>query len=262
MKIIVSHDVDHLRAKEHLLDRYWPGMLVKSLCALAQQEDARITRRFRLRLENLQDLRAYNRANGISETYFFATRKGLSLSYSHKAVGPFASWLRREGVEIGLHGQSPDSLQALMEEKERLSAVGAGVPRGIRNHYLRKTSRSLGIMGAAGFTYDSTYMQLTRPFKQDGIWEIPISIMDVTVLSPTYNDSVKVWDRTLHIIHEAEKRRIPYFVINFHDVYFCDGWRNHRDWYERLIQFFSDGRYPFSGFLAAVDELEGQSGAA
>lgn len=255
MEIIVSHDVDHLRIEEHFSDRYLWGLTFKTLQSLVKGEQASLIQRFKRKLENIQELRTFNDQLGIKETYFFACRKGLSLSYDYQDAAPHVDWLLQQGVEVGLHGQSPDSLEGLLEEKKRLSEIHKGTISGIRNHYLRKSSATLEIMEKAGFLYDSTYMEIISPFRSGNLWEIPISVMDVKVLSAVYNAPNQAWEQTLALIQQAESSNVPYFVVNFHDVYFSEGWKSHKDWYVRLMNYLKERAYNFTTFNQAVLKL-------
>lgn len=256
MKIIVSHDVDHLSIKEHLIDRYFLGLVYKSALGIIRGERFSLRKRFALKTENIKELRLFNQSMGVRETYFFATRKGLSLSYDYREAQSIITWLLQEGIEVGLHGQSPDSLDGLKEEYSRLKEIHSGEIIGIRNHYLRKTENTLEIMGKVGFQYDSTFMELKAPFKSGSIWEIPISVMDVSVLSSIANNEVSVWEKTIQLINEAESKQLPYFVINFHDVYFSEGWPSHRNWYIKLITHLKDRGFHFISFNQALEELK------
>lgn len=255
MKIIVSHDVDHLRLGEHLTDRYLPGTLYRSIISKMKGEPFNFWKRFAFRTERLRELRAFNQSFGISETYFFATRKGLSLSYAYQEAAPHIKRLLLEGVEIGLHGQSPDSLEGLQEEVRRLKEIHQGELVGIRNHYLRKTPNTLKYMEACGFRYDSTHMGIEAPFQSGSLWEIPISVMDVTSLSPIHNHFPEAWENTMNTLEEAHAANLPYFVVNFHDLYFSDGWKMHRKWYTTLIEHFHQKQYSFISFREALTEL-------
>jgi hypothetical protein len=160
-----------------------------------------------------------------------------------------------EGVEVGLHGQSPDNLNELQEELNRLKEIHQGEILGIRNHYLRKSENTLKYMEACGFKYDSTHMGVTPPFKAGQLWEIPITIMDVTTLSPIRNHFNETWEKTMQTLEEAQAAQLPYFVVNFHDLYFSDGWKMHRKWYISLIEYFQQNQYKFISFREALSEL-------
>src|SRR5690606_12812330 len=109
MKIIVSHDVDHLYWTDHLVDTYFYGLLYRSLTALGKDGISikDFTKRFSTnQLTHAIDLNEFNKKAGIPSTFFFGMRKGLNLSYSWKQAGALIKKLHQNGACIGLHGMA------------------------------------------------------------------------------------------------------------------------------------------------------------
>ncbi len=260
MKIIVSHDVDHLTLSEHWRDRFYPGLIVKGLKGVLKGDLSAsefLKRSFSYRLERISELHEFNMQFGIKETFFFGMDNALSLSYNYKKAKPYITYLQEAGVEVGLHGINYNSQKNLTIEKKRLlELMGSDTAIGIRNHYLRRDETTLPIMEALGFTYDSTYNTLKQPWKVGSMWEIPISIMDATVLSPMGGKLASAKKESKRLLSEAQALNLPYFVINFHDIYFSPTYSEYKDWYTWLIKHLAEDGYEFISFNNALKELE------
>ncbi len=270
MKIIISHDVDHLFLKEHFKDSFLLGNLYRSLKQLAEGNISLNTllKRFPAQLNRVKELHEFNKKAGIRETFFFGMRKGLNLSYEWKDTQPFIDYLLKEKVLIGMHGMGYNSFDLLQEETNRFKTMlPKHYPLGIRNHYLRMDEISLGIMEKIGFLFDSTYYTTDNTkyhaadsvFLQGSIWEIPINIMDAGFVSNNKKELIDIKIKTLAKIQKAENNNQPFFVVNFHDLYFSDAYPVYKQWYEWLISYFLEQNYEFIDFLQALQILNKQT---
>jgi hypothetical protein len=159
-------------------------------------------------------------------------------------------------VLVGLHGMAYNNEVLLKEEKTRLqSMLPENYPVGIRNHYLRMDAQTLTIMSRIGFVYDSTEYNSEAPRRVNNMWEIPINIMDAGFLSNFKNDMNSLQQKTIQKIEDAKKMDRPFFVINFHDIFFSDGYPDFRKWYKWLIKYFFDSGFQFMNFREAVSTL-------
>ena len=84
MKIIVSHDVDHLWATDHVKDLIIPKFLVRSTIHLFQRRIAVPTFWGRLlacipgkRWNRIPEILEFDKANNIPSTFFFGMANGL-----------------------------------------------------------------------------------------------------------------------------------------------------------------------------------------
>ncbi len=270
MKIIISHDVDHLFLKEHFKDSFLLGNLYRSLKQLAEGNISLNTllKRFPAQLNRVKELHEFNKKAGIRETFFFGMRKGLNLSYEWKDTQPFIDYLLKEKVLIGMHGMGYNSFDLLQEETNRFKTMlPKHYPLGIRNHYLRMDEITLGIMEKIGFLFDSTYYTTDNTkyhaadsvFLQGSIWEIPINIMDAGFVSNNKKELIDIKIKTLAKIQKAENNNQPFFVVNFHDLYFSDAYPVYKQWYEWLISYFLEQNYEFIDFLQALQILNKQT---
>lgn len=257
MKIIISHDVDHLYLSDHWRDAFLPGLALRSLksCLRGQLSISAIANRFSFRMNRINELQAFNQRHHIPATYFFGMRTGLKLSYHWRTAKEYVRFLQDSGNEIGLHGMAYNDVEKLREEKKRLEEILELPVEGIRNHYLRLAESTLPTMAKLGFKFDSTQTGLDFPSKCGELTEIPISLMDVQLMKK-HPCNLKVWmEESWSRIKESEFKDIPYFVINFHDVYFSGGYLTFKSWYENLVVELKKRDYEFITFRTALDEL-------
>ncbi len=269
MKIIVSHDVDHLYIKEHFKDTFLLGLFYKAVKNVIRGNISYkvFFKRFSYKLNRVKELHDFNKKAGVKETFFFGMRKGLNLSYQWEDTKPYIDYLLKEDVLIGMHGMGFHSFELLKEEKARLKTMlPKQYPLGIRNHYLRMNDNTLHYMDKNGFLFDSTYYNTEdskyhfsdNVFLGGNIWEIPINIMDAGFVSNYINNPEGLKIKTIEKIKEAEEKGQPFFVINFHDLYFSDAYADYKQWYEWLIMFLSGKKYDFINFNEAVQILNNQ----
>ena len=105
MKIIVSHDVDHLYWKEHVLkDLYITKLWLRSIKLLltgvidAKTFASRINFWSDSRINRLEELMAFEKSMNIPSTYFFVMRPGLGVAYTAEKVAPFIQQILKQGL--------------------------------------------------------------------------------------------------------------------------------------------------------------------
>lgn len=259
MKVIISHDVDHLHWKEHWKDHFIPALAWRTVKAVAKKQLSIRNALLRLkpgRLHRVPELHTFNKANDIPSTYFFGMRKGLNLSYHYQSAQPLISFLLEDGATVGVHGMAYEDIKAMKEERSRYTQLTGSTPVGIRNHYLRKEKNTLHLMEKLGYLFDSTHNYIGAPFKQGNIWEFPISVMDVDVISFYDRNVDSARQKTIARLNEARQKRLPFFVVNFHDLYFSEGYPVHREWYFWLIEFLKEEGMMFTNFTEAIKWME------
>jgi hypothetical protein len=267
MKIIVSHDVDHLRVSEHLLrDLIIPKQIVRNHIELLTLKNSlkeyflRWLEVFHGKMQNIYELHAFNVQNNIPSTWFFGTANGTGLSYAHKAINPFVEHLMNNGAFVELHGICYDDKAIMLEEKKRLELKKKKPVKGIRMHYLKKNHQTLNLLSDCGYLYDSSVYEFKNPYRINKMWEFPIHIMDGYVLENhkkyQSRNIIEAMHFTFKTIEKAVNEKIKYFVIDFHDRYFTPKFRTWMEWYIGTINYLKTNGFEFVNFETAIEELE------
>lgn len=258
MKIILSHDIDHLHGLEHWRDVYWPGVWYRGAKALGKGQIGLVTywkRAWPLqRLERIKEVLELDRSVGATPTFFVGMTNGLRLSYSRKAIHPHINYLLAKKVPVGIHGMAYDKPKKMKEEYHAFLKLASGPPAGIRNHYLRQSENTLNLMTDLGYFFDSTTYKMKSPYNINGMWEFPISLMDVSLgIDSSLKDKQ---EHSIQVYENANKRELPYFVLNFHDNYFSGAYPSMKAWYVWFLQHLAKN-HAFITFEEAVKELNG-----
>lgn len=266
MKIILSHDIDHLNWSEHLLrDTYIPKLIVRTgiqrVKTLIDTKTtlARINFITQNRLNRLLELTAFLHNEQIRSTFFIAFANGLNLSYKTSQAIRIGEWLLKEGFAVGIHGLSYDHATGIAAEKQKGDALlGKQTLSGIRMHYLRYAPQTPELLSAAGYHFDSTEYKISDPYEVcKGLWSFPIGVMDCYAVTPEHENLEMGKEYTLKLLEEAKQKKLNYFVVNFHDVYFDDkGYNNYKTWLVWLVNHLKDEGHSFIDFETALAELK------
>jgi hypothetical protein len=167
----LSHDLDVVA--------WWPAFTALRLAELARHgELARLARVLGAATRTIartpvwsaiQALLAVEATYSVRSTWFvlcghptLATARAGDLTYrpDSRAARRILDAVNVAGHEIGLHGSfaTSDHHERFAEQRAALRALVGGDVAGVRQHYLRlRAATTPRGMGAAGFTYDSTY---------------------------------------------------------------------------------------------------------
>ncbi len=266
MKIILSHDIDHLKWSEHLLrDTYIPKLIVRTgIQRIKKLIDtktalARIDFVSENRLHRLDELIQFLNSRKVKSTFFIGFANGLNLSYTNKQALAIGERLLNEGFAVGIHGIAYKDAQGIQTEKAKGKALLSKQKfAGIRMHYLRKTENTHSLLAAAGYQYDSTEYRIANPYLvQPGLWSFPIGVMDCYAVTPE-NESLEMGKvYTLKLLEEAKEKQLDYFVVNFHDLYFDDkGYSSYKEWLIWLVDYLKEQGHTFTDFETAITELQ------
>jgi peptidoglycan/xylan/chitin deacetylase (PgdA/CDA1 family) len=263
VKIIISHDVDHLFWHDHLLDTWWPGLYLRTIRQINRGDINYTVALRRLvsgkTLHNIPALCDFLVENDIKSTFFIGTRKGLNLSYSYKKTGPIIDLIRKNGFEVGLHAIAYNDIIRLTEEVKRFEEIAGVEPEGVRTHYLRFDSSTHEIISSSGFKFDSSEYRIDHPYLLNNLWSIPISMMDVRVVQVNDEKNLQAAKkRTFEILERAREADIPFLVINFHDYFFSLAYPCHMAWFKWLISELKTEKYEFISFKDAVAILNAE----
>ncbi len=145
MKVIISHDVDHLYASEHIFkDLFIEKLWIRSVMHFLKSKISIKTMLYRLgmplvhnRMNRIDELMAFDKQHNISATYFFGMRNGLGLSYSQKSVHDWIKKVYENGFDVGVHGIDYSDYEKMQREHDDFEKMLDVCSFGIRNHYVR-----------------------------------------------------------------------------------------------------------------------------
>lgn len=275
MNVVISHDVDHLTLREHRTDLIIPkfiarfgiewflgytgwrevGMAIRSLWSGAWQ--------------HIGELMDFDQAHGVPSTFFVAVANGRKLSYSLADARKWITKMRDRGFDIGVHGieyESPDRAReelGLFREISGLETVGA------RMHNIGYSASSVLLdhsdvlrLKGIGYSYTSTTFGVDDAWSSGAFWEFPVHLMDTHVFMvgrPWKNRTPEQMRRsTIERLKGAADRGIRHFSLLFHDIYFCDYYRDYKEWYIWLIEYLKTEGYPLCSYRDALRELNGE----
>ncbi len=266
MKVIISHDVDHLTVWEHKGDLIIPKFWIRSFIELTIGKISLVELYYRLkdfiknRWNNIEELVQFNKANNIPATFFFGVNKGLGLSYHYEEAKSYIEFVKNNGFDIGVHGIEYYNFKGIKKEFELFRNISGLNKFGIRMHYLRWNETTLQLLSKAGYLFDSTLYIEKNPWKVDNLWEFPLHIMDGFILlgrrryqSLTLNQALDLTKRKIDTLY---KKGIRYLTILFHDRYFSNSFITWREWYISTIEFLKSNKFRFINYKQAIKELE------
>lgn len=264
MKIIISHDVDHLYRTDHLKDLIYPKLWVRETMNVFK---GRITfRNWYLRMispfnkirHHINEVMEFDRKNGVPSTFYFGMSKGLGMSYGYQKAVPVIENVIQQGFEIGVHGIDYLTQEGINKEHERFREIIKNDDFGIRMHYVQYNKDTFRKLNKVKYLYDTSEFEKSKgnciksPYKVDKMWEFPLCIMDTYL--PYDLDQAK--ELTIKLIQKAENKNLSYFSILFHDYQYCDAYSVYRDWYQWIIGWLKEQNYEFISYKNAVKELE------
>ncbi len=266
MKIIISHDVDHITVLEHTRDFIIPKFIVRSLIELGfgYTSISEINKRFAECLKNkwqsIEELMKFDKENNVPSTFFVGVSKGKGLCYSLENAEYWIKKIMERGFDIGVHGIAYDNYELIKAESDTFKRISNLKKFGIRMHYLRHNEYTLDYLDKAEYLFDTSIYELKNPYKIGNLWEFPLHIMDGYIF---YNKSrwqnvllEKARQDTRSLIEKAHENGINYFTILFHDRYFSEGFKQWKEWYMCLINYLKNNGFSFINYKNAITELE------
>lgn len=266
MKIIVSHDVDHLFRDDHYKDFIYPKLWIRSTMEIIKGEYGfkewlyRMCSPFKKNRHCINQLMYFDKGNGIPSTFFFGVEKGLGMSYGLDKAIDIIKCVDANGFDVGVHGIDYDDLERMKKEYDTFEKIIGRSDFGIRMHYVRFNQRTFNKMLQCGYLFDTTCFDKTsrdnclkKPYLIGSMWEFPLNIMDGYL--PKQIDEKK--EETLRLIKIAEQNKLPYLTILFHDYQFCEGYRTEMEWYKWIVIYLKSNGYEFISYRDAIKELNG-----
>lgn len=270
MKIIVSHDVDHLFAKEHFFrDLIYPKLWVRSfICFLKgkitlKECFLRCIHCFKKERHCIYELMKFDKSYQVSSTFFFGMNRGLGMSYYPEEAKLVIRQVAYEGFSVGVHGIEYRESSMIKKEYDTFVNLMGFKPCGNRMHYVRFDENTFENLSTVGYDFDTTEFNKKEcgtqkmPYKVGSMWEFPLTIMD-GYLPQNFNDAKK---ETLKKLEQCEKKGLEYVTVLFHDYQFCDDYKDIRDWYIWLIKYVHEKPdMTFISYEDAIRELESKNG--
>lgn len=204
-------------------------------------------------------LRTVERKHQLVSAFYFLDDETRPIdadySFNEKRIGNLINSLHREGCEIGMHGnqRSVTSKISLINSVKKLHRVFPYALKGIRQHRLRyEIPVTTEIQEECGFQYDTSLgfydhegfrNSFCLPFKlydfnkdqPSGIWEIPLLVMDCTLLEYR-NLSFEEADVQVNKLLEEVRKFSGVFTLLWHNGYFDEvRFPGIHGYYENLI---------------------------
>lgn len=264
MKIIISHDVDHLFGKDHCFDLIYPKLWVRSTLEFLKRYYgfsewlARMCSPFKKKRHNIEEIMRFDTQHSIPSTFFFGMKKGLGMAYSKKDAGKIIKIVQASGFDVGVHGVSYNCFEEMKAEYDSFRKIVGKTDFGIRMHYVRFDDSTFNNLAKCGYLFDSTEFNkkkghlIKKPYKVDAMYEFPLCIMD-GYLSPLLEDKIA---ETKELIMEAEKNDLPYLTILFHDYQFSKAYNTEKQWYVWVVKWLEDNGYKFISYRDAILEMD------
>ena len=265
MKVIVSHDVDHLTFWEHRRDLIIPKFFIRNAVEYfsghigLRETIARNGVVFTNRWHRLQEIMDFDKNQHIPSTFFFGVNRGCGLTYNLQNAAVWIGKVKNEGFDVGVHGIDFQNSEDIQKEFSIFQQVAGKDHFGIRMHYLRQSVDTLNHLSHAGYLFDSTRRAQESPYRIGDMWEFPLHIMDGDIIEhgKRYgNKSLKEAQMlTRSVIDQILGKRIDYLTVLFHDRYFDNSFSIWRDWYVWIIEYLKSLKIEFIGYPQAVEEL-------
>ena len=269
MKIIISHDVDHITVWEHKRDLIILKFLARNMIELtrgainSKECWLRFLSLFKNKWHNIEVLIDFDGKESIPSTFFIAVDNGLGLHYSLKDAEFWIKKILQKNFDVGLHGIAFNNFKDIKNEYNIFKKISKLDDFGIRMHYLRNNDNTLKCLNNTGYIFDSTLYKFQNPFKVGNLWEFPLHIMDSYLFHKNkrwQNQTLQqVKDETKIIIDKSFRKGIKYFNILFHDRYFNDSFKSWKDWYIWVIEYLKNNGFEFINYREAIRELEKES---
>lgn len=270
MKIIISHDVDHLYVWDHLKrDLIMEKLWIRSTWHLLKGKISlrtlfyRYAMPFHNRMNRIEELMEFDREHNIPSVFFFGMDNVLGMSYRRKQAFPEIRKVLEQGFDAGVHGVEYRDIGRIKKEHDDFAGLSGLEQFGIRNHYVRFDEETFEKQEQAGYLFDSTWFdknmeEMKSPYKVGNMWEFPLHIMDGYICEEgRLEEGIR---RTADTIEKVREAGIPYCTILFHDYQFDDRYSPQmKEWYAETVRYCEKKGYGFISYRDAVKELEGKA---
>ncbi len=266
MKVILSHDVDHITVWEHLLkDLVLPKYFVRSNLEWIKgmitttEYVHRVADFYYNKWNRVDEIIAFHSSLGIKSTFFVGVNNGVGLSYALHQSAAIIQRIVHNNFEAGVHGINYETALGVKMEYNIFQELSGQKEFGIRMHYLRKTENTLRYVDQAGYCYDATESGYSNPYLQGGLLEFPLQLMDGWAIEGERRYQSRnlheAKEYTMKMIDKALDSRLNFMSILFHDRYFSKSFYTWMQWYIWLIEYLKNQNFEFIDHITASKEI-------
>ena len=222
MKIIISHDVDHLFRNDHYRDLIYPKLWIRSTLELLKREYGvhewffRMLTPFSKKRHHIPEVIAFDRANGIESTFFFGMDNGLGMSYSVERAKPVIHYVAEQGFDVGVHGIAYNDASRIQAEYESMKNILGRGDFGIRTHYVRFDDTTFSLFAKSGYFFDTSEFDkrtggsLKSPYKVGDMWQEAIQyIVNNSLSYLIYGLLLFAAGKTLDVVQKSKAAPAP-----------------------------------------------------
>ena len=267
MKIIISHDVDHMTVWEHLpKDLILPKFIIRAKLELLKGKIGfgeffnRMGDFVSNKWQRIDEVMDFNDEMGIKSSFFIGVNNGVGLSYPLKHAAQWVPKIISRGFEVGVHGIDFDSFEKIKKEHSIFQEISGLKNFGIRMHYLRQNESTFGHIAKSGYGFECSDQGFKNPYKIGDMWEFPLQIMDGWVMNGDARHQTRTFEETkeytLKEIEKAKAANLDFLSILFHDRYMSSSFITWKKWYMWLIKHLKSEGYEFVTHDQAISELE------
>jgi hypothetical protein len=266
LKVIISHDVDHLYPSDHLFrDLIFPKLWGRSIIELVIGKISFQTCYYRLisifdaRLNRIPEIIEFDKKHAIPSVFFFGMDNILGMSYKKNTAALWIKFVLEKGFDTGVHGVEIEDVSKMLNEFNDFQAISNLSFFGIRTHFVRYNKNTFIKMADVGYFFDTSdfnksEIELKPPYKIGNMWEFPLHIMDGYIIKDKLETAIK---QTIRILDEARKIGLEYFTFLFHDYFFNKKtYADHKAYYEWFVNYCRSQNLVFISYGEAIAELE------
>ena len=257
--VCLTHDIDHVKPNVKAYLAFIKAFLKKKKI----KESLRwglylLTRKNPWGIDKILSLEKQKK---VKSTFFFlvARKHKKDTTSNPRDIENAIKTLVQENYDVQLHGSftSFDDKSQLAKEKSFLESIKQDKVEGIRQHYLRfDNPKTFRTQEKIGLKFDSTYgvphqagyrAGIGFPFhpydsathKKFRLLEIPLILMDVTLIEYMRLPQDKAWTRVKELLELTESQE-TLFTVLWHNTYFDNTLKEWRVIYEKIIKFATE----------------------